>query len=211
MTFRAKISIDPAATAAVALIKDLQARFRWEQHPVYPTSVLHLRVLTRAGWASINTAPYKDFVRLFVRFDTPSLSRLCGLDSNENTGKWNHTLPADDKAAVEQTSWLFGPLEVGHSLAEAEFFAAVQAVLSKAEQHEWNHWDGLSAEQKERVNNRKSLPVRRTCGALSTDRASSHPWCPHCGTDYSAQSAQQFLTAAGCFILGIPNHSRGAQ
>ena len=211
MTLRAKVSINPAASAASALIKDLQVRFVWEQHPTYTTSALHLRILTRAGWASINAAPCKDFVRLFVRFDTPSLSRLCGLDSNENTGKWNHTLPADDKAIVEQTGWLFGPLEVGHATAEAEFFAAVQVMLSKAEQREWSHWDGLSVEQKERANNRKSLPVRRTCGALSTDRATSHPWCSHCGTDYSGQSAQQFLTAAGGFILGLPNYSRVAQ
>jgi len=202
MTLRAKVSIDLAELTVAALSLGLQTRFVWTPHPTYPTSTSHLRILTRAGWANVSLVPSKDFVALFVRFDTPCLSHLCGLNSNENTGKWNHTLPTDCKSALEQAEWLFSSL-IPKDALEAEFFAAVQELLSTAEKREWSNWDALSLEQKEQANNRKALPIRRTCGALSTDRSTSHPWCPHCGTDYSGQSAQKFLITAGGFLLGI--------
>lgn len=204
MRLRTKISVDLTELTTTALSLDLQSRFVWAPHSTYPTSSSHLRILTRAGWANVSLVPSKDFVSLFVRFDTPILARLCGLNSNENTGKWNHTLPVDCKAALEQVEWLFGSL-IPKNVLEAEFFAAVQDLLSLTERREWSSWDALSLEQKEQANNRKTLSVRRICGALSTDRSTSHPWCPHCGTDYSGQSAQKFLTAAGRFLLNTHN------
>lgn len=207
-TSRKTPALDPATPAAYAATNALRALFcdvGLTDHPAYPTNALHLRVLTRAGWANVHAEPCKDHVTLFVRFDTPCLARLCGLESNDNTGKWNHhALSSDRKLVSEQVDRLFGSLvpKEEHAVAEAEFFAAVQDKMSTEERREWGRWDDLSPEQKERANNRRSLPVRRTCGALSTDRSTMHGWCASCGTDYAGQSAEQFLTTAGRFILG---------
>lgn len=200
-------TLDPATPGAYAASNALRALFcdvGLTTQPMYETDPLYLRVLTRAGWANVHAEPCGEHVTLFVRFDTPCLARLCGLDSNENTGKWNHHwLSTDRKLVSEQVDRLFKSLvpRGEHAVAEAQFLAAVEDMIGAEDRRERDRWDAMSPEQKERANARKRLPVRRTCGALSTDRPTMHGWCAACGTDYSGQDARRFLTTAGGFLL----------
>lgn len=155
------------------------------------------RVLTRAGWASVSLRPGEvtNWAWLFVKFSTPCLARQIGLDSNENTGKWNHYLPAQALLAAEQAVQLFAclwPRDV-YELAEAQFFGHVQDEVD-AEDRRRRFRD---REDKEPASGKTYLPIRYSCGGLSTKSSSWHGWCPSCGTDYSGNDARQFWAAAG--------------
>ena len=155
------------------------------------------RVLTRAGWARVSASPGIEHNNLFVRFSTPCLAVMVGLDCNENSGKWNHSLPTSAPLAAQDAQRLFSSLwpRGEHELAEAAFFAAVQDELDA---EDGRAWDALMRKDGEHGGaHPHKLPVRRPCGALSSDPNTFHFFCPSCGTNYREKEAIRFMAAAG--------------
>lgn len=198
--------LDPATPGAYAASNALRALFcdvGLTTQPFFGNNPLYLRVLTRAGWANVHAEPCGDHVTLFVQFDTPCLATHLGIDSNVNSGKWNHHwLSTDRKLVSEQVDRLFEPLvpRGEHAVAEAQFFGAVADLIEQDWHEAMSRWFGLSDEERERVNRRR-IPVLRECGVPSTD-PHKHVGCASCGTDYSGQAAHRFWTTAGRFLAG---------
>lgn len=199
-------AVDPATPAAYAASNALRALFcdvGLTTQPGFEASVYHLRVFTRAGWASVHAAPHGDHVTLFVKFDTPCLATALGLDSNVSSGKWNQPwLSTDRKLISEQVDHLFERLvpRGEHALAEAEFFGAVQDLINQDWHAALDRWHQMSDEERARAS-RGGVPVLRECGIPSTD-PHKHVGCACCGTDYSEQAANLFWTTAGRFLAG---------
>lgn len=202
--------MDPAhstATLVASTLREMACEGGVTTRKLFEQDPLHMRLLTRAGWANVHVEPQGKYesVWMYVQFDTPCLARALGLDSNVNTGKWNHHgIPMDPERAVAQVRGLFERLipRGEHAVAEAEFFGAVADMLERAWHQAMDRWYSMSDEERERVNRRRRVPVMRSCGALSTDNATMHVGCAACGTDYSGQDAREFLTTAGRFLLG---------
>lgn len=202
--------MDPAhstATLVASTLREMACEGGVTTQKLYEQDPLYMRLLTRAGWANVHVEPQGKYesVWMYVRFDVPCLARYLGLDSNENTGKWNHHgISMDPELAVAQVRRLFERLipRGEHAVAEAEFFGAVADMLQRDWHEALDRWFGMSEEERERVNRRRRVPVMRSCGALSTDHATMHVWCAACGTDYSGQAANLFWTTAGRFLAG---------
>lgn len=196
----------PAARAVVAALREIACEGGLKPQPHYESDPCYMRLLTRAGWANIHVEPQGKYesVWMYVRFDTPCLARYLGLDSNVNTGKWNHHgIPMDPELAVAQVRHLFERLipRGEHAVAEAEFFGAVEDMTKQDWRAAMDRWYSMSEEERERANRRHRVPVLRSCGIPSTD-PHKHVCCASCGTDYSGQDAHLFWTTAGQFLVG---------